>query len=68
MPRRMDSLATGRPDVNAVAENLEMRLELLNVSVFQMYMRDTLHQVDHGIFGIYAWERLHCCLHRNFRC
>ncbi len=37
MTRRMGP--TGRPDVNA--RNLEMRLDLLNVSVFHLYMLDT---------------------------
>ncbi len=40
---------TGRPDVNA--RKLEMRLDLLNASVFHLYMRDPLHQADHGLFA-----------------
>ena len=55
-PRLMDP--TGCPDVDT--EDLEMRLELLNVSIFQMYMPDPLHQVDHGIVFC---DSLHYCLH-----
>ena len=63
MPRLIDP--TGRPDVNA--ENLEMRLEMLNlnVSVFRTIIWDPLHQVDHGLFGTFVWDRSHCCLHHN---
>ena len=69
MPRLMDPTGpwTQRPDVPE--EDLEMRLELLNVSVFQTTIRDPLHQVDHGLFGIFVFDRFHCrlhrCLHRN---
>ena len=42
-----------------------MRLEMLNVSVFQTIIRDPLHQEDHGLFGIFAWDRFHSSLHRN---
>ena len=65
MPRLMDPTGpwTQRPDV--AEEDLEMRLEMLNVSVFQTTIRDPLHQVDHGLFGIFVWDRSHCCLHRN---
>lgn len=65
MPRLMDPTGpwTQRPDVPE--EDLEMRLELLNVSVFQTTIRDPLHQVDHGLFGIFVFDRFHCGLHRN---
>ncbi len=42
-----ESEPRGYPDVNV--ENLQMRLEMLNVSVF--------HQVDHGVLGILVWDR-----------
>ena len=65
MPRLMDPMGpwTQRPDVPE--EDLEMRLELLNVSVFQTTIRDPLHQVDHGLFGIFVFDRFHCGLHCN---
>ena len=69
MPRLMDPTGpwTQRPDVPE--EDLEMRLELLNVSVFQTTIRDPLHHVDHGLFEIFVFDRFHCrlhrCLHRN---
>jgi hypothetical protein len=65
MPRPMDPTGpwTQHPDV--AEEDLEMRLELLNVSVIQTTIRDPLHQVDRGLFGIVFWDRFHSCLHLN---
>ena len=65
MPRLMDPTGpwTQRPDV--AEEDLEMRLEMPNVSVFQTAILDPLHRLDHGLFGISVWDRSHCCLPRK---